>query len=1207
MSSNFVHLGIHTEYSLKDSIIRIDPLMKALKNKGMFAFGIADIGNMFATVRLYQAAMKKGIKPIIGSEFLVQAENGMIGKMSLYCQNPEGYKNLMTMTSRSYDEAKRTPDNVPIIPIEWLSEYSQGIIALTGAREGILGKVLIAGSEQLADEHTEYLKSIFGDRLYLEIQRAGHPDDNLNVRRTARMSMRHKLPVVATNGVRFLEKIESKSHDIRVAISNKTTVSDFKNNYQHAYSEEQYLKTPEEMEELFKDIPSAISNTYQIAKRCSIDITLGENYLPTFPVPEGMTEADFIQHASREGLDERLVELYGPEKSQDPEVRKPYVERLEFELNVINNMKFPGYFLIVADFIQWSKNNDIPVGPGRGSGAGSLVAYSLKITDLDPLEYDLLFERFLNPERVSMPDFDIDFCMDGRERVIQYVADKYGHKAVSQIITFGTMAAKGVVRDVARSLGYSYGVGNKIAKLIPETPGTTLTKCLAEISELKLLYEIDSEVKIVCDHALKLEGITRQVGKHAGGVLIAPHLLTDFTPTYCEPDGSGLVSQYDKSDVEYAGLVKFDFLGLRTLTVIKMAVDSINKRRQENGLEKIKIERIPLVDEKTFRLLQDSETTAVFQLESRGMKNLINGMKPSTFEELIALVALFRPGPMEAGMVDSFVNRKHGREAIDFIHPLLEPVLSTTYGVIVYQEQVMQIAQVLSGFSLGGADMLRRAMGKKKPEEMAKVRGDFVKGALKTNGIPEAESGAIFDLIEKFAGYGFNKSHSAAYALVAYQTAWLKAHYPADFMAAVLSSDMEKMEKVVAFKYESTQMGLNVIPPHINHSQQHFVANEAGEIVYGMRAINGVGTVISDILKERDANGPFTDLLNFCIRCNPTKRILEACILSGALDGLGPNRASLMHSFAKAQSMAKKIKQKKNEMQVDLFGDIMEEVNNPLNKGFSLETIAPWSDKQRLLGEKQTVGLYLTGHPMDEYEAELRNVVPLKLADLLENEVEDGDAEQAKKFKSKSVQIAGQVLNYQLKESRDGPMCIFDIDDKTRRVQVVVRAQTYGESQSFLTEDNIVVIHGRLAKDFKTGAYKIFANKVESIEMVRSQQVAYMKVSIDKAKATPELVEKFKAIVKDQEEGYCPIRVNLIDGDNSRELPISSQPIIVNDSVVIKINALLGEGAAKIIYKNDAEIKEMTVAMNMEEGNRTRNMRHSRIATLIDQAKMAMG
>ncbi len=719
-------------------------------------------------------------------------------------------------------------------------------------------------------------------------------------------------------------------------------------------------------------------------------MTLGKNYLPDFPIPAGMTVEEYFAEQSRKGLECRLKRLFDVNSPDFAEQRKVYDERLQIELDVINSMGFAGYFLIVADFIQWAKDNDIPVGPGRGSGAGSLVAYALKITDLDPIALELLFERFLNPERVSMPDFDVDFCMDKRDLVIDYVARKYGRDSVSQIITYGSMAAKAVVRDVGRVLGHPYGFTDRVAKMVPFEIGMTLHKALEESEDLKQAYDNDEEVHDLIDMAKKLEGCARNAGKHAGGVVIAPGLLTDFCPLYCEEGGGNLVTQFDKDDVEKVGLVKFDFLGLRTLTIVDWALKTVNAERVKQGLEPVDINTIPMDDEAAFKLLKACETTAVFQLESRGMKELIKKLQPDSFDDITALVALYRPGPLQSGMVDNFINRKHGRETISYPdahyqHESLKPILEATYGVILYQEQVMQIAQVMAGYSLGGADLLRRAMGKKKPEEMAKQRAVFKAGA-EQNGIDPELAMKIFDLVEKFAGYGFNKSHSAAYALVSYQTMWLKAHYPAAFMAAVCSADMDNTDKVVPLIEECRRMGLKVEPPQVNLSQYKFTIADDSTVVYGLGAIKGVGeAAIEAIVSERHTRraGP-TDLFEFCRRIDLKKvnrRVLESLIRAGALDGLGANRASLMLQLPLALKMAEQHHAMQAVGQNDLFGMSDDQPARTFSQVVP-DNVEEWDDEQRLQGEKETLGLYLTGHPIDRYEAELRQIASSRIADL---------------------------------------------------------------------------------------------------------------------------------------------------------------------------------------------------------------------------------
>ncbi|HSC67902.1 MAG TPA: DNA polymerase III subunit alpha, partial [Cellvibrio sp.] len=820
-AANFVHLRLHTEFSLSDSLVRIKSLVKRVAELNMPACAITDQTNFYGLIKFYKAAQGAGIKPIAGSDFWIESSesDGKPTLITLLAMNDRGYKNIIELISRAWRQGQQ--QGIAYLQRDWISEFSEGVIALSGGKFGDVGMALLGGRASQASELLRAWMQDFPNRFYLELQRTGRENDENHLHAAIELAGQLNCPVVATNDVRFLKASEFEVHEARVCISEGRALDDPRR--ERRYSDQQYLRSAEEMAELFSDIPEAVANTVEIAKRCTVTIQMGKYFLPEYPVPEGLTEAEFFRKISHEGLEQRLERILDKSAADYAERRKVYEERLNFELDIINQMGFPGYFLIVMDFIQWAKDHDIPVGPGRGSGAGSLVAYSLKITDLDPLQYDLLFERFLNPERVSMPDFDIDFCMDNRDKVISYVADNYGRDAVSQIITFGTMAAKAVVRDVARVQGKSYGLADKLSKMIPPTPGMTLAQALQEEPQLKEFIEQDGDAGEIWEMAVQLEGLTRNVGKHAGGVVIAPTKLTDFSPLYCDETGSGLVTQFDKGDVEEAGLVKFDFLGLRTLTIIDWARIMIDKQRIKKGEAPLDISAIPLDDAKTFGLLKRAETTAVFQLESRGMKDLIKRLQPDNIEDLIALVALFRPGPLESGMVDDFINRKHGRAQVaypdaKFQHHTLKPVLEPTYGVIVYQEQVMQIAQVLAGYTLGGADMLRRAMGKKKPEEMAKQREVFESGA-KNQGVDPELAIKIFDLVEKFAGYGFNKSHSAAYAIVSYQTAWLKAHYPAHFMAATMSSDMDKTDKVVTFIEECRTMKLKLLPPDVNSGE----------------------------------------------------------------------------------------------------------------------------------------------------------------------------------------------------------------------------------------------------------------------------------------------------------------------------------------------------------------------------------------------------
>ncbi|HBX55926.1 MAG TPA: DNA polymerase III subunit alpha, partial [Pseudomonas sp.] len=786
MTAPFVHLRLHTEFSLVDGLVRVKPLIKSVAAAGMPAVAVTDMSNMCSLVKFYKAAMGGGIKPICGADIWLASaeEDGPLSRLTLLAMNAKGYRNLTELVSRGWSEGQS--NDLVIIQRDWVKEAAEGLIALSGAKEGEVGHALLDGEPAAAEALLREWMAVFPERFYLEVQRTNRVNDEEHLHAAVALADKVGAPLVATNDVRFIKQDDFAAHETRVCIGEGRSLDDPRR--LRSYSDQQYLKTPEEMAELFSDLPEALENTIEIAKRCNIEVQLGKYFLPDFPVPAGMTMDEYFRQVSFEGLEERLAVLWPKDTTPNyEEKRQVYIDRLNFELDIIIQMGFPGYFLIVMDFIKWAKNNGVPVGPGRGSGAGSLVAYVQKITDLDPLAYDLLFERFLNPERVSMPDFDVDFCMDGRDRVIDYVAEKYGRNAVSQIITFGTMAAKAVVRDVARAQGKSYGLADRLSKMIPFEVGMTLEKAYEMEEPLRDFLKVDEDGREIWEMSLKLEGICRGTGKHAGGVVIAPTKLTDFSPIACDDEGGGLVTQFDKDDVESAGLVKFDFLGLRTLTIIKWAMETINREQAKKGLPDLNIDFIPLDDKPTFSMLQKAETTAVFQLESRGMKELIKKLKPDCLEDMIALVALFRPGPLQSGMVDDFINRKHGREPISYPHQDyqyagLEPVLKPTYGIILYQEQVMQIAQVMAGYTLGGADMLRRAMGKKKPEEMAKQRGGFIEGCA-SNGIDANLAGNIFDLVEKFAGYGFNKSHSAAYGLLSYQTAWLKAHHSAAFMA----------------------------------------------------------------------------------------------------------------------------------------------------------------------------------------------------------------------------------------------------------------------------------------------------------------------------------------------------------------------------------------------------------------------------------------
>ena len=1152
---SFVHLRLHSEYSLVDSTIRIKQLIPAVVEGGMPAVAMTDQHNMFGLVKFYRAAMAQGIKPIFGVDVLVQdeADESLLYHMILLCQNNTGYKNVTKLISRAYQEGQVL--GVPRVYKQWVEETSEGVIALSGGRDGDVGYSLLAGNKEEAMQRAQHWSKVFPDRYYIELQRTGREHEEEYLHNAVALALAHDLPVVATNDPRFITADGFDSHEARVCIHDGYTLGD-KTRVKH-YSSEQYLRSADEMIELFKDIPAAIENTLEIAKRCNTTLTLGKNYLPEFPIPEGMTEAEYFCKVSEEGLEARLKEMFDVEADDFAEIRKPFDERLKIELDVINGMGFPGYFLIVADFIQWAKDNDIPVGPGRGSGAGSLVAFALKITDIEPLKYDLLFERFLNPERISMPDFDIDFCMDKRDLVIDYVARTYGRDKVSQIITYGSMAAKAVVRDVGRILAQPYGFVDRIAKLIPFEMKMTLTKALKESPDLKELYDDDEDVKELIDLALSLEGLTRNVGKHAGGVLISPSTLVDFTPLYCEEGGGSVVSQFDKDDVEAVGLVKFDFLGLRNLTIIDWAVKTVNKLRDKKGEAPLDISKIPLDDPASFELLCAAKTTAVFQLESRGMKELIQRLHPDVFEDIIALVALYRPGPLQSGMVDDFVNRKKGLAAVEYPHPALEKILEPTYGVIVYQEQVMQIAQILAGYSLGGADMLRRAMGKKKAEEMDKQRAIFMEGSQKNN-VEKQNATEIFDLMALFAEYGFNKSHSAAYALVSYQTIWLKAHYPAAFMAAVLSADMDNTEKVVTFVDDCRQIGLEVIPPDVNRSKYRFSTEHEGNVVFGLGAIKGAGeSALSIILEEREKNGHFSSLADLCQRVassKVTKRVLETLIKAGGFDSLGKNRRSLLEHLPEVLRMADQNHQAAKFGQNDLFGGSMVVEED--------EKIAPyleeWPERERLLLEKNALGLYLTGHPIDEYEDEIKQLRSHKLSDL-------ADDDGTQKYQKVPVILAGLVSAIRTQNTEKGKRAFVQLDDKTAYYEIFIFSNVYEEFEHLIQKEELLIIEGSLNTDF-SGNMRLRINTLHDIASARQTFARRLQLSIHKNQTTNGLVEHLSELLP-QQQATCPVFINYETEDATAQIRLGEEFNAALDNESLQaLRKKLGKEAVRVSY-----------------------------------------
>ena len=1095
MPSPFVHLHLHSEFSLVDGTVRIKSLIKKALELGMPAIAITDQHNLFALVKFYRAAEAAGIKPIIGADVLLRHPDNPdhVSRLVLLCQDRTGYLNLCELLSRGYTEGQH--HGIPYLRNDWIARSADGLIALSAGREGEIGQALLNNHPKRARQLAEDWMRVFPDRFYFEIQRTGREQEQAYEAAALNLASRLGLPVIASNDVRFLDKSDFYAHEARVCIHDGRLLSDKRR--ERRYSEEQFFKSPEEMQELFSDLPEALENTVHLAQRCNLEMEFDTYHLPDFPTPDQLDVETFLRQESEAGLKRRL-EHYAA-TLQYPE--EEYAARLDLELGVINSMGFPGYFLIVADFIHWAKENDIPVGPGRGSGAGSLVAYALGITDLDPLVHELLFERFLNPERVSMPDFDIDFCMEKRDLVIDYVARTYGRDQVSQIITFGSMAAKAVVRDCGRVLGHGYGFVDSIAKLIPMTLGITLEQALKEEPQLKKRFDDEEDTRAVFNLAMSLEGLKRNAGKHAGGVVIAPSKLTDFTPLFCEAGGGSIVTQFDKNDVETIGLVKFDFLGLRTLTIIDWALKTINRQRSEIGEAPIELDQLPMDDPEAFRLLQSCQTTAVFQLESRGMKDLIRKLVPDSFDEIVALVALFRPGPLESGMVGDYIDRKHGRSVVVYPHPELEPILQPTYGVILYQEQVMQIAQVLGGYTLGAADILRRAMGKKDPAEMARQRLVFVEGAVE-RAVDEDLANLIFDQMETFAGYGFNKSHSAAYALIAYQTAWLKVHYQAAFMAAVLSSDMDTTDKVDDFIYECRSLNLTVLSPDINTSHHAFTVVDDTTIRYGLGALKGVGhAAIDTIENEREAHGDYKDLADFCIRMDLHKvnrRAMDVLIRSGSMDKLDPNqnRARMLHELPESLQAAEQSQRDRESGQSDMFGNL-----GPGGTGaggrsdvqsmrtIEHQAIMPWTRLQGLQGERDTLGLYLTGHPVELQMRDLSHFTTCKLGD-----IEARMSEEAKGTRRGTTMVLAGLVRAILRRGNRGGFVT--IDDHSGRMEVALFDEAWSLYADMLNKDEIIVIDGRVSISEFSGGFRMTAQKVMTLSDAKSRFARGIQVSL---------------------------------------------------------------------------------------------------------------
>ncbi|AWH90540.1 DNA polymerase III subunit alpha [Buchnera aphidicola (Melanaphis sacchari)] len=1121
----FVHLHVHSDYSIIDGLSKPEELIKAAINFEMPSLAITDFNNLYGVVKFYNTSHKLGLKPIIGTtvKFFSELINNELTELTILAATQKGYKNLILLISRAYQKGCIYNKQVTIKK-KWLSEFNSGLILLSGGCRGEIGKILLRNNLSLLSQGLYFYKKYYPESYYLELIRTGRENEEKYLHLAIDLSFSEKIPVVATNDVCFLNKEDFKIHKIRISINEGETLKNSK--IQQNYSEHQFLKNSQEMHDLFCDIPEALINSVEISKRCNVFIKSGKYFLPTFPTGKKRVE-DYLINKAKQGLKQRLKENYKNIKEKN---FQKYKNRLNFELNIINKMGFPSYFLIVMEFIAWAKNNNIPVGPGRGSGAGSLVAYALKITEVDPLFFDLLFERFLNPERISLPDFDIDFCMEKRDQVIEHVKNTYGIEAVAQIITFGTMTAKAVIRDVGRVLGYPYGFLNRLSKLVPLDPGITLDQAFLKESELYNLYKQDEDVRNLIDISKKLEGVNRNVGKHAGGVVIAPTKIIDFCPLYYDEKGHYPVTQFDKNDVEYVGLLKFDFLGLRTLTTINCAMDMINKNIALLNKKKIDINSISLNDKKCFSLLQKCETISIFQLESYGMQDLIKRLQPDCFEDIIALLALFRPGPLQSGMVDNFINRKHGYEEISYPdrtwqHISLKPILESTYGIILYQEQVMQIAQVLAGFSLGKADLLRRAISKKNLKDMSEQRIIFINGAKK-NKINLNLAEKIFDLLEKFAGYGFNKSHSVAYALISYHTLWLKTYYPSEFMASTMTSEIDNTEKIVILVREVFRMKIKILPPNINLSKYEFCVDNKKNIIYGLGAIKGIGeNSVRDIVSEREKNGCFSDLFDLCMRVDSnkiTRRILEKLIMSGSFDCIDSNRGYLLSLIDDAIKASKEHNRIQMLQQQSLFGEFKDELK-VLNKNNTLSNNISFLDKNRLNDEYQVLGFYLTGHPINNYLSEL-NYYKKYFSSL-----------QIKYFKENAKKIFfGIVVSLKIKKTKKNDrVAIIILDNPFNRLEVIIFEKQLNIFESVIKINKILIIKGALKTDFSNKHNRLIAHDIISLSLARKKYLKKLSIILRKQEINKFFIKKLIQFFTNQHKGETLVQVFLDTNDVS--------------------------------------------------------------------------
>ncbi len=1150
MTTNFVHLHVHSEYSLADGIVRLGPLAARAAHYRQPAVALTDLANVHGMIKFYRACLACGVKPLVGCD--VWVENPLlpeqVERMIVLCRDHQGYRNLSKLVSDAYLRGQRKGKVV----ITWadLQAHSDGVLALLDDQQGALANPRLA-AKRLDDQLIAHYQQLFGDRLYFQLSRVGYAGEADYIRRAVALAAAHGVGLVATNRVQFLQPEEFDAHEIRVCINDGRVLQD--NRRPRRFTAQQYFRNSDEMVALFADLPEAIDNTVQVAQRCNLFFDFDQNFLPAYPDAGDESVDQILRRQAQTGLCARL----GVDRLTADDGRaligQDYIARLDLELGIISQMGYPGYFLIVADFIRWARANHIPVGPGRGSGVGSLVAWATGITELDPLRYGLLFERFLHPERVSLPDFDIDFCVEGRDRVIEYVAERYGRDQVAQVITFGTMAAKAVVRDVGRVMGLPYGFVDQVAKMIPTTLGITLQEALKGEEALRKRYQEEDDIQELIDNAMQLEGIARNAGKHAGGVVIAPKALTEYTPLYADTHLSQAITQLDKDDLEAIGLVKFDFLGLRTLTIIDGAVTLINRRRALEQQPLLDMKAVPLDDPDTFKLIQSGRTTAIFQLESRGMRELIVNLQPDKFDDMAALVALYRPGPLQSKMDVDFIDRKHGRKAIAYPHPHLAPLLEPTYGVILYQEQVMQIAQVLAGYTLGGADLLRAAMGKKKVAEMHRQRAVFRDGAV-ARGVKPVVAERIFDLMEKFAGYGFNKSHAVAYALVAYHTAWLKAHHPAAYMAATLSAELHDSDRVMSLLADCAELGLTVKPPDINACAYAFRSVDERTILYGLGAIKGMGKAVgTSIEAERERNGAFHDLFDFCRRLEAriaNKRVLEALIKSGAMDEIGTHRAALLAEVGSAMQAADQQQTSQQSGQEDMFGVVKAPTVKPAG-----QRVEAWSEQQTLAAEKEALGLYLSGHPYNRYRAELAEVA---------NNVGTMDLRTPQ-----SGLFAGLVTALRVINSRRGKMAFVTLDNARVCVEVSLYSEKYKHYRAVLQKGAVLIVYGELSRAEGNDGVLMRADSVVDIEAFRAACLRRIQINLRQAQLDGDSVKNIHRILARHRGGGVEIalRYQSSNGESGRLKPGANWSIHPTEPLIETITRLVGPENLKFHYE----------------------------------------